>query len=71
MEGPSNELLSDFGTVSFIGASATISGQTGSVGSFGANAEAITMVTNKGVTRATTSSLTRGGTSFTVSWLNG
>jgi hypothetical protein len=69
MEGPSNQLLSDFGAVSFTGASETISGQTGSIGSFG-NAEAITMVTNKGVTRASTSSLTRGGTSFSVSWLN-
>jgi hypothetical protein len=67
MEGPSNGLLSDFGSVPFSAASSTISGQTSSLGSF-ANPESITMVTNQGVVRAMPSNVTNQGTSFSVTW---
>ena len=67
LEGPSNGLLSNFGSQPFSAASATISGQTGSIGSFG-NADPITMVSSQGVTRAVPSSLSSGGTAFSVAW---
>jgi Peptidase A4 family len=69
MEGPSNGLLSNFGSQPFSAASATISNATGNLGSF-INAERITMVTNQGVPRAVPSAIT-GGTSFSVSWQHG
>ncbi len=69
MEGPSNGLLSNFGTQPFSGASATISGLTRNLGSFG-NAERITMVTNQGVARAVPSAIS-GGTAFSVAWKHG
>jgi hypothetical protein len=69
MEGPSSSLLSDFGTVPFSSASATISGQTGSLGSF-ANADPITMISQQGVTRAVPSTVS-GGSSFGVTWQHG
>jgi|SRR5215211_1973917 len=59
MEGPSNGLLSNFGTELFSSTSATISGATGNVGSF-ANAERITMVNNQGVQRAVPSVISGG-----------
>jgi hypothetical protein len=67
MEGPSSGLLSNFGSAPFSAASATISGKTANLGSF-ANADPITMVTNQGVPRAVPSSVSGGGTSFSVSW---
>ena len=67
MEGPSSGQLSDFGSVPFSAASATISGQTNSLGLF-ANPESITMVTNQGVVRAMPSNVINNGTSFGVSW---
>ena len=67
MEGPSSGLLSDFGSVPFSAASATISGQTSSLGSF-SNPESITMVTNQGVVRALPSNVSNNRTSFGVSW---
>jgi hypothetical protein len=69
MEGPSNGLLSNFGTEPFSAASATISGSTRNLGSFG-NAERITMVTSQGVARAVPSAIS-GGTAFSVSWRHG
>ena len=66
MEGPSNGLLSDFGSVSFSGASATINNTTGALGSF-AGADPLTMVTSSGVARATPSKVTNGS-SFSVAW---
>lgn len=66
MEGPSSGLLSDFSSLQFSAASATISGQTGGLGSF-AGAEPITMVTSRGVTRALPSSIS-GGTAFGTTW---
>jgi peptidase A4-like protein len=66
MEGPSGSGLSNFGSIGFSSASATISGKTGSIGAF-AGADPITMVTNGGVDRAVPSGLT-GGSAFSVSW---
>jgi hypothetical protein len=66
MEGPSKGTLSNFGQVSFSGASATINGQTGSLSSF-ANPNAITMVTSSGASRAVPSSIS-GQSSFSVAW---
>lgn len=65
MEGPSNGLLSDFGSVAFSAASATIGGQSAGLGSF-TNAQPITMVTNAGVVRAQPSSVS--GNAFSVAW---
>ncbi len=65
MEGPSSGLLTRFGTVGFTGASATIGGQAGPLGSF-ANADPITMVTQQGITRAAPTLL--DSSSFTVAW---
>jgi hypothetical protein len=66
MEGPSNGLLSNFGSVSFSGASATINNTTAALGSF-AGANPITMVTSSGAARATPSGVSNGG-SFSVAW---
>lgn len=66
MEGPSSGLLSDFGSVTFTGASATINGQSQNLGSF-AGADPISMVSNSGVTRAAPTGIT-GGTAFSVDW---
>jgi hypothetical protein len=65
MEGPSNGLLSNFGTVSLTGASATINGQTANLGSFSSGP--ITMITSSGAVRATPSAISKG-TSFGVTW---
>ena len=65
MEGPSNGLLSDFGSVSFSNASGTINGVTGNLGGF-SNLDPITMVAG-GVTRAVPSAVS-GGSSFDVTW---
>jgi hypothetical protein len=69
MEGPSSGTLTNFGTVGFTGASATISGQTGNLGSFGSTADPITMVGKRGIQRAVPSSVS--GDAFSVRWLNG
>lgn len=66
VEGPSNGLLSDFGSLSFGSASATINGQTASLGSL-AGADPITMETSSGVVRAAPSAIS-GGNAFKVSW---
>jgi peptidase A4-like protein len=66
MEGPSNGLLSNFGTGPFSASSGSINGQTASLGSL-SNADPITMVTNSGVVRAQPSSPPSGG-SFSVTW---
>jgi hypothetical protein len=69
MEGPSSGLLTNFGSVPFSAASATIGGQTGNLGSF-AGAQPITMVTKSGASRAVPTAVS-GGTSFGVNWLQG
>jgi hypothetical protein len=70
MEGPSSGLLTNFATVGFTGASATINGHAGTLGSF-ANIQPITMVTQAGTPRATPSAIGGGGSSFSVSWQHG
>jgi hypothetical protein len=67
MEGPSSGLLTNFGSIDFSGASATIGGQTVSPSS--SNAQSITMVTSQGVPRAVPTSASGGG--FTVNWQHG
>ncbi len=70
--------LSDFGTVYFgqdsTGTSgtcfATISGNSGPVGSFGSNVQKITMVTSSGAVKASPSALSSDGTSFSVQWVS-
>jgi hypothetical protein len=69
MEGPSNGSLTNFGSVAFSAASATIAGQTGNLGSF-SGAQPITMVTKSGAPRAVPTAIS-GGTSFGVNWIRG
>jgi peptidase A4-like protein len=69
MEGPSSGLLTNFGTVNFTAASATIGGQTKSVADFGAAADPITMINSQGATRAAPFGLS--GSSFGVRWQSG
>ena len=68
MEGASSGSLTNFGTVSFSGASATINNQTGSLASF-PTADPLTMVTSQGAPRAVPSSPPSGG-SFSVNWVH-
>jgi hypothetical protein len=70
MEGPSSGLLTNFGSVGFTGASATIGGRTGTLGSL-PNRQSITMVTSSGAARAVPSAIGSDGASFSVSWLRG
>jgi hypothetical protein len=65
MEGPSSGNLTDFGSLSFTGASATIGGQTVTPGS--PSADPITMVTKQGAPRAVPSLVGTKG-AFGVSW---
>jgi hypothetical protein len=64
-EGPSNGLLSDFGSVPFSAASATINGKTGGLSSF-PTAQSITMESNTGTVRAQPSAVS--GNAFSVAW---
>jgi hypothetical protein len=64
MEGPSSGNLTDFGSVNFTSASATLNGQTVTPNS--ANANPLTMVTSQGASRAVPA---LGGTgAFGVTW---
>ena len=65
MEGPSNGSLTNFGSVNFTASSGTIGGTTAGVGDFG-NAQSITMVTKRGIPRATPFGLSSAG--FGVLW---
>jgi hypothetical protein len=67
MEGPSSGLLTNFGSVGFTSASATINGQTASLNSL-SNPQPITMVTQSGTPRAVPSSPIGSGGSFSVGW---
>jgi hypothetical protein len=68
--------LANFGTVKFGSdfttvagtCTATISGVTGNIQSFGTAVQQITMVTNRGTVKAYPSILSTDGTSFTVTW---
>jgi hypothetical protein len=66
MEGPSNNGLTNFGTVSFTGAAGAINGQNGLLGSALTNPDPITMVGKKNVVRAQPFGLSAG--SFGVTW---
>ena len=71
MEGPGNKGLTNFTNVGFTGASATISGQTGALGSFTA-ADPITMTNNAGtITRAVPGPIGGAGSdAFAVTWFH-
>jgi hypothetical protein len=69
MEGPSNGTLTDFGSLGFTSANATINGKTSTVQGFGNAADAITMVGKRNVTRAQPFGLS--GDAFGVQWLHG
>ena len=60
--------LANFGTVSFSSCTATISGTTGTIGSFGAAVQQITMVSNSGAVKAQPSALSGSGDGFSVTW---
>jgi hypothetical protein len=47
---------------------ATINKVTGPIGSFGTSVQQINMVTGRGALKDSTSSLSRDGTSFSVTW---
>jgi hypothetical protein len=68
MEGPSNGLLSDFGSVPFSAASGAISGQTAGLSAF-TGAQSITMVNNAGAVRAQPSAVSSNA--FSVAWKQG
>lgn len=70
MEGPSNSGLTNFGSVSFSGVSATVNNQANDLGLL-SPLNSITMVTSGGTPRATPSSITNpkgAGSSFSVAW---
>jgi hypothetical protein len=69
VEGPSNGLLTNFGTDPFSAASASINGTTAGLSAFGSSAQSITMVNNSGTVRAQPSSVSSNG--FTDTWLHG
>jgi len=58
--------LADFGTVTFTGCSATINGTNGPISDF--TYDSLTMETSTGVPKAVPSGLSRGGSSFTLTW---
>ena len=60
--------LADFGTAQFQSASATLNGHTGSINDSSWQYDAITMVTPSLVTKALPSSLSSGGSAFSVAW---
>jgi len=58
--------LANFGTVAFTGCTAKLGATTGPISSF--TYEQINMVTNRGVVKDTTSSLSSNGEGFSVTW---
>jgi peptidase A4-like protein len=68
MEGPSSGLLTNFGSIPFSSATATIGGTSATLGSF-SNAQPITMVNSKGDQRAVPGSVS--GDAFGVTWFHG
>lgn len=69
VEGPSNGLISNFGTDPFSSASATINGTTAGLSAFGSAAQPITLVNSAGTVRAQPSAVSGNG--FTDTWLHG
>lgn len=70
VEGPSSGTLTNFGTLPFSSATATIGGQNSSLDGFGSKANAITMTTKSGVDRAVPGPVGKNG-GFSVNWLHG
>jgi peptidase A4-like protein len=69
MEGPSNGTLTNFGSVTFTGAQAAFNNAAlSNLGSFGAAADPITMVTKSGIPRAVPTSPLTSPDGFTVTW---
>ncbi|MFA5860805.1 MAG: G1 family glutamic endopeptidase [Candidatus Thermoplasmatota archaeon] len=62
--------LSNFGTVTFTGASATIAGHTGTISDAAWQADRIDMVNGRGATKAQTSALDGTGIAFDVTWVS-
>ncbi len=60
--------LSNFGTISFSNANATINGHTGSINDSTWQNDKITMTNESGTPKATPSDLSNGGSSFNVAW---
>jgi hypothetical protein len=60
--------LADFGTVSYLSCTATVSGTRGTIGSFGSSVQVITMVSNSEAVKAQPSSLSSNGDNFSVTW---
>ncbi len=70
VEGPSNGLLTDFGTVPFSSATAAISGKNQGLTAFGSSAQKITMVNGAGATRAQPSAV-NSSNGFSDTWVSG
>ncbi len=60
--------LADFGTVTFTGCSATLNGHLGSIGDSAWQNDAIIMAYSDGTLKALPSSLSSGGSGFSVKW---
>src|SRR5437667_1599279 len=60
--------LADFGTVTFTGCSATLNGHLGSIGDSDWQNDAIIMAYSDGMLKAQPSSLSSGGSGFSVKW---
>ena len=71
VEAPSSNAvlpLANFGTVAFTNCSATIKSTTGSISNAHWKNDPLTMKTKAGIVKATPSTLSGDGTSFSVSW---
>lgn len=62
--------LSNFGTIAFSGASATVNGYTGSISDTSWQNDMIAMVNSSGSPKATPSALGSDGSSFSVAWVS-
>ncbi len=60
--------LADFGKVSFTSSQATLNGHIGTISDNAWQHDAITMTTPSGTVKALPSSLSNGGTTFSVTW---
>ena len=71
MEAPSSYSvlpLADFGVVDFFGCEATVNGVTGPIGDTAWQNDPLTMETSTAVAKALPSTLTSGGSAFSVAW---
>jgi len=60
--------LANFGTMNFSNASATLNGATGTIGNPAWQHDQITMTNSSGTAKATPSTLSSGGSAFSVTW---